>query len=62
MPRWSIASRGDLGYHYIIRDDGLAIDLMNITKFTFPVGAYNLKGTMPLKVTYQEGLADRRGA
>lgn len=50
------SEQGDLGYHYIIRDDGLAIDLMNITKFTFPVGAYNLKGTMPLKVTYQKGL------
>lgn len=41
---------------YILRDDGLAIDLMNITKFTLPVGAYNLKGTMALKVTYQKGL------
>lgn len=50
------SEQGDLGYHYIIRDDGLAIDLTNITKFTFPVGAYNLKGTMPLKVTYQKGL------
>lgn len=50
------SEQGDLGYHYIIRDDGLAIDLMNITKFTLPVGAYNLKGTMPLKVTYQKGL------
>lgn len=29
---------------------------MNITKFTLPVGAYNLKGTMALKVTYQKGL------
>lgn len=50
------SEQGDLGYHYIIRDDGLAIDLMNITKFTLPVGAYNLKGTMALKVTYQKGL------
>lgn len=50
------SEQGDLGYHYIIRDDGLAIDLMNITKFSLPVGAYNLKGTMALKVTYQKGL------
>lgn len=44
------------GNNYILREDGKAIDLMNITKFTLPVGAYNLKGTMALKVTYQKGL------